>query len=113
MKKLLIWPGIFISPYLLLQIYQLFKPCDSGMFIGGCGMGDLFMKIIMGIMLATYFLMAGIYLVICKFKKSKPDLKIFIILGLLSIVIFFLLFIFEHMFLTDIMGWVLVLIGVT
>lgn len=84
-KKIFIWPGILVGLYLLLQIYNLFVPCNSGMWIGGCEMGNLLIFILILTIILAYLLMTFVFLWVNKFNLKKLDVKMLVILALLSL----------------------------
>lgn len=87
MKKILLWPGFLSIGYLLMLLYYFIKPCNSGMFIGGCEMGNLLIAVLLFFNLIIYFLLTLIFLWLNKFNLKKLSIKTLIILVLSSLFI--------------------------
>lgn len=71
-KKLLIWPGISLILVVLYRIYELMYPCNSGLFIGGCGMATMMVYLFVFETWAVYFIVGLVFITL----ERKTEISI-------------------------------------
>lgn len=89
MRKFFVWPLIIAIVVIGYLAYERFYPCNSGMFIGGCGLGKWIVSVMLLESLIIYAVLSRIY----SWWKTRNNRQIsrleFVFLGLLSLFVVF------------------------
>lgn len=84
MKIVRIWPTLVVLFWLVIKFYYIIVPCRDGIFIGGCGLGDIFLLIWLILSLIIYSLIS---LLIIRKYKGILKFRVFFVIGLVSLLL--------------------------
>lgn len=87
MSQVFIWPSFILILLLAIMLYNLFLPCNSGLFIGGCQLAIVFLNSFLFISLIGYVFLVLSYSLFNKSRHTSGRKLMYPIFGIVSLVI--------------------------